>query len=73
MRRVYVGWIPGLPNDTEKWRSLGVAGEMRFRWAETAFGYGVIEQCEVANKETLDLLVKNGLPNPQSFSLIERL
>ena len=68
--KVYIGWIPGSPNDLQKWRALGVTGEMKYTQRETAFGFGYFAYCIVEKKETLDELVKNGLPNPESFSLI---
>jgi hypothetical protein len=67
----YAGWIPGLPWQRRKLRKLGVRGRMKYRLAETAYGIGAFEYCEVSWEVLKRLVDEWGLPNPGSFTAMD--
>lgn len=68
---IYVGWIPGRPEDREVLRELGVLGDMSFWDEKTAYGFGYFSHCK-ATWKTLHKLMEWGLPNPMSFTALDK-
>jgi len=68
----FVGWIPGKPWHRKMLQELGVEGQMIFSWKDTCYGYGVFEHCEATDIIITRLIKERRLPNPGSFTAIDK-
>lgn len=67
---IYVGWIPRSFADKKYLLEMGVTGLIAYCHVEVAYGFGYYAHCGATDK-VMQLLIKAGLPNPNSFNAVD--